>query len=601
MKRLGIFCCYDVNGVVDDYVYYLLNDINENLDELYIVSNASLSKESIYKLSKITDNDIIFRDNVGFDARAWREAMFNIGFITLSKFDEVILFNDSFFGPIYPFKEMFDKMENEDVDFWGITEHGEAPNLKNLCPYGYRPRHLQSYFLVFRKNLLESDEFRNYWLNLPQFKNREELTFKFEAVLTKHFEDLEYKWKAYVDSEDLEESRQKAMNLYAFDMYNLVSNRALPVLKKKSFKVGRKINLRYNMASDLSNTLTYIEKNTNYDTSLIYRHLLRTMDPSLVVDNLNLVKIIPKDESSDYITDKKVLIIVHLYYEDIWEYAFNYLKNVPSYVDILITTDTNPKREFFKYNIAKNLENNVKVIKIEPRGRDMASLLVGASDIVKKYDYFCFMHDKKSQGKEYITVGATFRDVLWENNLASSGYINGIVKEFDDNPSLGLVVPPKIYHGTYFNDYITNFWSVNFKEATEVLDQMGIVSNINRGFPPLSIGNCFWAKYDALKPLFALCWDYEDFPGEPMPGNGTVSHALERIYGYVAASEGYYTKFIMTDEYANSEIFNYSYMFENIIGNIKPVTLQYFVYSRGFFGFVNSIKNGFTKIRNSLK
>ena len=203
MKRLGIFCCYDVNGVVDDYVYYLLNDINENLDELYIVSNASLSKESIYKLSKITDNDIIFRDNVGFDARAWREAMFNIGFITLSKFDEVILFNDSFFGPIYPFKEMFDKMENEDVDFWGITEHGEAPNLKNLCPYGYRPRHLQSYFLVFRKNLLESDEFRNYWLNLPQFKNREELTFKFEAVLTKHFEDLEYKWKAYVDSEDL--------------------------------------------------------------------------------------------------------------------------------------------------------------------------------------------------------------------------------------------------------------------------------------------------------------------------------------------------------------------------------------------------------------
>ncbi|MEE0935636.1 MAG: rhamnan synthesis F family protein [Methanobrevibacter sp.] len=601
MKRLGIFCCFDGDGIIDDYIYYMLNDIKDNLDELFIVANGFLKQETIYKLSKYSDNDIIFRDNVGFDAWAWREVMFNIGFINLSKFDEIILFNDSFFGPIYPFKEMFDKMDGEEVDFWGITQHGEAPNHKNLCPYGYRPVHLQTYFLAFRKNLVESDEFKSFWINLPNYKNNEELTFKFEAVLTRHFEDLDYTWKAYVDTDDLEESREKVMNLYAYDMHNLVLNRSLPVLKRKAFKIPRKIYLRYNMASDLSNTITYLEENTNYDTSLIYKYLLRTMDPGQLVDNLNLVKIIPKYQNISYSSNKKVLVIVHLYYEDIWEYAFNYLKNVPNYIDVLITTDTCDKKEFFEENIGKNLQNDVTVIKVEPRGRDMAALLVGARDIVKNYDYFCFMHDKKSQGKEYITVGATFRDVLWENNLASPNYINDIIKEFDDNPSLGLLVPPKIYHGTYFNDYITSFWSANLKEAKEVLDQMGIVSKINKSIGPLSIGNCFWAKYDALEPLFALCWDYDDFPKEPMPGNGTVSHALERIYGYVAAGNGYYTKFIMTDEYAESEIFNHSYMFMNIINNIKPVTLQYFVYSKGFFGFVNSIRNGFTKIRKALK
>ena len=601
MQRFGIFLCFDVDGIIDDYIYFMLDDICMNLDDLVIVSNGYLNEESMSGLSKYSNHDIVIRENIGFDAGAWRDVMLDVGFEKLCEFDEIILFNDSFFGPIYPFKEMFKKMDKEDVDYWGITNHGEAPNSRDLCPYGYRPRYIQTYFLAFRKNLVKSNEFQEYWANLPNYETFDDLAFKHGAVLTKYFEDLGYKWKSYVESGDLEESREKAMSFHTYDMYNMVVNRSLPVLKRKAFKLPRDIHLRYNMASDISNTMRYLEENTNYDTSLIYKYFLRTMEPSQLVDILNLVKIIPKNQSITHISDKKVLIIAHLYYDDIWKYAFNYLRNVPSHIDILITTDSTDKKEFFEKNIADNLENNVNVIKIEPRGRDMAALLVGARDIVKDYDYFCFMHDKKSQGKEYITVGATFRDVLWENNLASPSYITEIIKEFDNNPSLGLIVPPKIYHGTYFNDYISDFWSANLNEAKDVLDQMGIISNISREFPPLSIGNCFWAKYDALEHLFDLYWDYEDFPGEPMPGNGTVSHALERIYGYVAASKGYYTKFIMTDEYAKSELFNYSYMFENIINNVKPATSEYFVYSQGFFGFVNSIKNGFIKIRESLK
>ena len=56
-----------------------------------------------------------------------------------------------------------------------------------------------------------------------------------------------------------------------------------------------------------------------------------------------------------------------------------------------------------------------------------------AGEIIKNYDYFCFMHDKKSQGKEYITIGSNFRDALWENNLASQEYIEAIINEFIDN------------------------------------------------------------------------------------------------------------------------------------------------------------------------
>ncbi len=573
----------------------MLDDICMNLDDLVIVSNGFLNEESMSGLSKYSNHDIIIRDNIGFDAGAWRDVMLDVGFEKLCEFDEIILFNDSFFGPIYPFKEMFNKMDEEDVDYWGITNHGEAPNSRDLCPYGYRPRYIQTYFLAFRKNLVKSKEFQEYWANLPNYETFDDLAFKHGAVLTKYFEDLGYKWKSYVESGDLEESREKAMSFHTYDMYNMVVNRSLPVLKRKAFKLPRDIHLRYNMASDISNTLKYIEENTDYDTSLIYKYFLRTMEPSQLVDILNLVKIIPKNQSITYISDKKVLIIAHLYYDDIWEYAFKYLRNVPSYMDILITTDSNDKKEFFEKNIANKLENNVEVIKIEPRGRDMAALLVGARDIVKNYDYFCFMHDKKSQGKEYITVGAAFRDILWENNLASPNYINGIIQEFDNNPSLGLIVPPRVYHGTYFYSYVNNYWTLCYDEVLNLLEKMEINSKINRDSPPLSIGNCFWAKYDALEPLFDLNWDYSDFPEEPMPADGTVSHALERIHGYVAASKGYYTKFVMTDEYARSELFNKTYMFSNTMKNIVANGSDFFEYRAGFFGFIQSIKNNFKR------
>ena len=573
----------------------MLDDICTNLDDLVIVSNNFLNPESMAGLSKYTNYDIVIRSNIGFDAGAWRDVMLDVGFERICEFDELILFNDSFFGPIYPFKEMFDKMDEEDVDYWGITNHGEAPNSRDMCPYGYRPRYIQTYFLAFRKKLVESNEFQEYWSNLPDYETFEDLAFKHGAVLTKYFEDLGYKWKAYVESQDLEEGRDKAMSFHTYDMYNMVVNRGLPVLKRKAFKLHRDIHLRYNMASDISNTMKYLKENTNYDTSLIYKYFLRTMEPSQLVDILNLVKIIPKNQPVEYSTNKKVLIITHLYYDDIWEYAFNYLKNVPDHIDILITTDSENKKEFFKENIANNLKNNVKVIKIEPRGRDMAALLVGAKDIVKDYDYFCFMHDKKSQGKEFITVGATFRDVLWENNLASPDYINGIIKEFDENPCLGLIVPPRIYHGTYFYSYTNNYWTLCYDEVLGLLDKMKINSNISRDAPPLSIGNCFWAKYDALKPLFDLDWDYVDFPAEPMPADGTVSHALERIHGYVAASEGYYAEFAMTDEYARSEFFNKSYMFSKTMKNVITHGGGFFEYRQGFYGFIQSIKNNFKR------
>ena len=108
LKRLGLFLYFDSDGVGDEYIEYLLKDINPELSHLCVIVNGKLNSKGEKIFKKYTD-DIFFRSNLGFDAGAWKDAMIDhLGFDKVSEFDEVILFNDSFFGPIYPFKIMFD-------------------------------------------------------------------------------------------------------------------------------------------------------------------------------------------------------------------------------------------------------------------------------------------------------------------------------------------------------------------------------------------------------------------------------------------------------------------------------------------------------------
>lgn len=590
MKRLGIFSFTDESGIVDDYIIYLLNDISQNLDELCIVSNSELTQENYDKLRKFTPSNIVFKIDNEFDVNAWRDVMVEYyGFERLLDFDEIVLFNNSFFGPIYPFELVFNQMNGRKLDYWGMTSHGKMANKNYLCPYFTCPRFIQDYFMVFRRSLVQHEEFQKYWIDLDLFENADDVKYKHEAVFTRYFEDLGFEWDTYVDSIDLEdEDEEKNTDLYLYDSYNLVKNRKLPLVNIKSFLEPKENQMEYGICINAAKLIEYVKSNTDYDVSLIYEYLTKRLDPNRIVENLNLVRICPKNHHVDFETDKKILVMVHLYYEDLLDYDLEYLKNIPDFADILITCNTDEKKMFFEEKIANQLTNDVKVIKVGYRGRDLAALLIGARDIIKDYDYFCFIHDKKSNAKEYVTVGATFRDILWENTLASEDYIKFIIRELEENPRLGLIVPPRVHHGTYFHGYVNNYWIVNYKNTVELLEEMGITTPIDEDCPPIAIGNCFWAKYDALKPIFELYWSHGDFPEEPLSGDGTVSHALERVYGYVAASRGYYSEFVMTEEYARGEMMNYKYMASQTFHAMKGSSRANF---HGFLALKNTLKN----------
>ena len=69
VKRLAIYFVYDRDGLVDDYILYMLEDLKKNVTDLCIVCNGTLQKESKEKLAEYTDF-LIERSNEGFDVWA---------------------------------------------------------------------------------------------------------------------------------------------------------------------------------------------------------------------------------------------------------------------------------------------------------------------------------------------------------------------------------------------------------------------------------------------------------------------------------------------------------------------------------------------------
>jgi lipopolysaccharide biosynthesis protein len=53
------------------------------------------------------------------------------------------------------------------------------------------------------------------------------------------------------------------------------------------------------------------------------------------------------------------------------------------------------------------------------------------------------------------------------------------------------------------------------------------------------VGTMFWARPAALAPFKRLGLSWKDYPREPVPYDGTILHAIERLVPFVAQGAGY--------------------------------------------------------------
>ena len=567
-QRLGIYCFYDKYGHAASFIKTFLDDLMDNLDDLVVVVNGQLSDQARQLFSEYTKT-IIVRENKGLDVAAYKQAILTLGWEKLESYDEVICLNDTVMGPVYPFREMFACMDRKDVDFWGITAYaGETVDKEQI------PTHLQAYWHAYRRSLVSSPAFHEYWETMPLWKDYAEVTRKHEMTFTKHFTDLGFTWASYIDWRKYQ--GYSSYPLLYMPM-QIVRDDRCPIFKRRSFFVDYSAYFDQTAGQPALDLYEYLRDHTDYDVDMIWDAILPSYDIDDIRKAMHLDYVLPSQAINPQTHDRpRSAFIYHVYFMDLLEDTCHYIASLPEETDLYITSTEDKIPQIREYMQQHGISHQATFIPVINRGRDVSALLVAACPVVLsgKYDVIGFAHDKKSsQNQEnghHGTESQGFAYKLMENTLGSEAYVKNILTLFAENPRLGQVTPPPPYHALYFAHTIPHDWGANYEITKELLeDRLGIHVPLSPTKPTASaMGSCYWFRVEALKPLFEYGWKYEDFlPEGQMGEDGTISHAIERANGYICQSRGYYPAWVLSDRYARIEVDSLFYTTAMMMGS----------------------------------
>ena len=174
MKRIAIFASYDRNGVIAPYVTYYLQGLKTVADKIIFIADNDVNSDEADKIKDIVAYNRCEHHgcyDFGSYRRGFEWAEQNG---LLEDADELIFCNDSCYGPIFPFEEAFAKMEKRDCDFWGMV---------SSCQIRF---HLQSNFLVFKKNVFSSEIFKSFVKSFEAQKDFWNYVLMYETRFAEH-------------------------------------------------------------------------------------------------------------------------------------------------------------------------------------------------------------------------------------------------------------------------------------------------------------------------------------------------------------------------------------------------------------------------------
>ncbi|WP_254459185.1 glycoside hydrolase family 99-like domain-containing protein [Xanthomonas sacchari] len=220
-------------------------------------------------------------------------------------------------------------------------------------------------------------------------------------------------------------------------------------------------------------------------------------------------------------------VVIHAWYVDVLEELLAQVRDAAFDHHLIVTTT---ERNLAGVNLALQRQGmEAEVVVHDNHGRDILPFLriadrllnAGASVVLK-------LHTKRSVHRQ---DGDQWRREM-VGSLLERDRVKAIVDAFKHRPDLGLVAPEGHIQRLSF------YWGANEQAVRALATRMGLAQpDIETAV--FAGGSMFWVRLQAIQPILDCHLQPGEFEKEAGQVDGTLAHAIERLFSLSAVDRGY--------------------------------------------------------------
>lgn len=500
MERILLYVHFNKCNHISGHVFYQLEQLKPLFSKIIFISNSPLSNEDKCRLREdLGISDLLERANRGFDFAAWRDGMNWLGFDTLQNSDSLTLMNDTCFGPLWDLASIYQRFEEDpQADFWGMT---------NFRKTRYFEEHLQSYFVTFKQSVLKDKAFREFWSQVEDFADVQDVIDNYEIRFTKRFLEAGFRYQALLDTRQ-EEAGELLHPDFSYYKPLRILEAKVPFLKVKAL-TGNPFLARY--------LLEELETSSSYPTFLIKEHLFYHFGPDLpcLLQDKYLFQ-----ATSNYRTDQPVLLHIHVTDLPIFQQYQDKLFSLSSQFQYLVTIDQPEVLKQLQTALG-HLGNKVQIV-LSQKSHALLAMLE-QKEILQNYAYIGHLSTHRIMENQAVFDQAMRSDLI--NMMVY--YADTSIEALEQESAVGLVIPdlPRLVRDGLFESEPPR------SRLAAIWQEAGLHKSFDFMTPPSLTrvyGGFVWFKYSALASLFQMK-SLESLPSSEQEFSDVLEHLLVYI------------------------------------------------------------------------
>ena len=229
------------------------------------------------------------------------------------------------------------------------------------------------------------------------------------------------------------------------------------------------------------------------------------------------------------VEDARPCAVLHVWYPELLDELVAALRS--SGIDWRIVITTAHEREQQVRQRAAQLGVDARIEVFENRGRDILPFLHVANRLLDEgVTTVLKLHGKRSTHRQ---DGEAWRRELLDRLIAPER-AQRIVAAFRDDHTLGLV------HAEGHRQPLDYYWGANSSNVDYLTRRLGIPAP-QVEHDSFVAGSMFWLRPAALRQLLDAHLDVAEFETEAGQLDGTMAHAIERVFGLAISAGGFRT------------------------------------------------------------